>query len=235
MRAVLVANGSAQPAPTANALLDQLLGAEVVYVAGRDDRAPKILEVAARVRAAGGRPFSIPIGASTPLGALAFALAVAELVDQMPPPDVIIHSSSSGGTQAGLVAGCRLLGLPTRVIGVSADETADALHAQVRAIVSGIADIRRQDADALRKAPQSRWTIAFVGGGYGVTTEGSREAIELCARAEALFLDPTYTSKAMAALIRMSASRNSWKARRCSSGTPAGRWRCFADDRSGPE
>src|SRR5580765_2141501 len=48
MRAVLVANGSAQPAPTANALLDQLLGAEVVYVAGRDDRAPKILEVAAR-------------------------------------------------------------------------------------------------------------------------------------------------------------------------------------------
>jgi 1-aminocyclopropane-1-carboxylate deaminase/D-cysteine desulfhydrase-like pyridoxal-dependent ACC family enzyme len=201
MRAVLVANGSAQPAPTANALLDQLLGAEVVYVAGRDDRAPKILEVAARVRAAGGRPFSIPIGASTPLGALAFALAVAELVDQMPPPDVIIHSSSSGGTQAGLVAGCRLLGLPTRVIGVSADETADALHAQVRAIVSGVADIRRQDADALSKGTAIEVDDRFVGGGYGVTTEGSREAIELCARAEALFLDPTYTSKAMAALI----------------------------------
>ena len=29
----------------------------------------------------------------------------------------------------------------------------------------------------------------------------SREAIELCARTEALFLDPTYTSKAMAGLI----------------------------------
>ena len=41
----------------------------------------------------------------------------------------------------------------------------------------------------------------FVGGGYGVPTPESREAIELCARTEALFLDPTYTAKAMAGLI----------------------------------
>ena len=60
----------------------------------------------------GRKPFAIPIGASTPLGALGFVLAMAELVDQMPAPDVIVHATSSGGTQAGLVAGCRLLGLP---------------------------------------------------------------------------------------------------------------------------
>ena len=41
----------------------------------------------------------------------------------------------------------------------------------------------------------------FVGEGYGVPTPQSREAIELLARTEALFLDPTYTSKAMAGLI----------------------------------
>src|SRR5689334_16608613 len=107
MRAVLVVNGAPPDRPTANALLDALLGAEVVYVATRADRAPMMADVADRCRAAGGRPFVIPIGASTPLGALAFALAVAELVDQMPPPDAIVHATSSGGTQAGLVAGCR--------------------------------------------------------------------------------------------------------------------------------
>src|SRR5262245_35108034 len=112
MRAVLVANGAPPDRPTANALLAGLLGAEVVYVPARDARAPKMAEIADRCRAGGGRPFVIPIGASTPLGALAFALAVAELVDQMPPPDAIVHATSSGGTQAGLVAGCRLLGLP---------------------------------------------------------------------------------------------------------------------------
>jgi 1-aminocyclopropane-1-carboxylate deaminase/D-cysteine desulfhydrase-like pyridoxal-dependent ACC family enzyme len=41
----------------------------------------------------------------------------------------------------------------------------------------------------------------FVGGGYGVPTPESVEAIELLARTEALFLDPTYTAKAMAGLL----------------------------------
>src|SRR5262249_56798959 len=112
---VLVANGAPTDRPTANALLDQLLGAQIAYVESREARAPMMAEQADRCRAAGRKPFVIPIGASTPLGAVAFALAVAELVDQMPAPDVIVHSSSSGGTQAGLVVGCRLLGLSTRV------------------------------------------------------------------------------------------------------------------------
>jgi L-cysteate sulfo-lyase len=201
MRAILVANGEPQPQPTANALLDRLLAAEMVYVATREERTPKMLEVAARVRAGGGRPFTIPIGASTPLGALSFALAVAELTDQMPAPDVIIHSTSSGGTQAGLVAGCRLLRLPTRVLGVSADESANALQNEVRAIVSGIADMLRLDPSELAKGTPIEVDDRFVGGGYGVETDASREAIELAARTEALFLDPTYTAKAMAALI----------------------------------
>jgi L-cysteate sulfo-lyase len=201
MRAILVVNGEPQPQPTANALLDRLLAAEVVYVAAREERTPKMLEVAARVRARGGRPFAIPIGASTPLGALSFALAIAELTDQMPAPDVIIHSTSSGGTQAGLVAGCRLLRLPTRVLGVSADESSKALQNEVRAIVSGIADMLRLDPSELAKGTPIEVDDRFVGGGYGVETDASREAIELAARTEALFLDPTYTAKAMAALI----------------------------------
>src|SRR5256885_13677036 len=122
MHAVLVANGAPPDKPTANALLDRLLGAEIVYVASRDARAPAMDDVAERLRAEGRRPFTLPIGASTPPGALGYVLAVAELVEQIPPPDAIIHSTSSGGTQAGLRARWRFLDLQTRVTGSSADE-----------------------------------------------------------------------------------------------------------------
>jgi len=201
IRAVLVANGTPPARKTANALLDELLGAEVVYVRSREERMPKIRELAASLRAEGRRPFAIPIGASTPLGALAFALAVAELVDQMPAPDVIVHSTSSGGTQAGLVAGCRLLGLPIRVIGVSADDASSSLEAQVNAIVIGVGNLLQLDPLALAAGTAIEVDDRFVGGGYAVPSDQSREAIELMARSEAIFLDPTYTSKAMAGLI----------------------------------
>jgi 1-aminocyclopropane-1-carboxylate deaminase/D-cysteine desulfhydrase-like pyridoxal-dependent ACC family enzyme len=201
MRAILVANGTRPARRTANALLDDLLGAEVVYVESREDRAPMILEIATRLRAEGRRPFAIPIGASTPLGALAFALALAELVEQIPAPHAIVHSSSSGGTQAGLVAGARLLGLSTRIIGVSADDSSASLQSQIRAIVSGVADLLDLDPASLGRGTAIEVDDRFVGDGYGVATEESLEAIELAARTEAIFLDPTYTSKAMAALI----------------------------------
>jgi D-cysteine desulfhydrase family pyridoxal phosphate-dependent enzyme len=201
MRAVLVVNGAAPDRPTGNALLDQLLGAEMVYVGSRDARAPMIQQVAERLRAEGRRPFSIPIGASTPLGALGFVLAVAELLDEMPPPDAIVHSTSSGGTQAGLVAGCRLLGLPTRVIGISADEPAASMSAQVGAIIDGIADLLEMDAAVLTRGTAIEVDDRFVGDGYGIPTDASREAMELAARSDAIFLDPTYTAKAMAGLI----------------------------------
>jgi 1-aminocyclopropane-1-carboxylate deaminase/D-cysteine desulfhydrase-like pyridoxal-dependent ACC family enzyme len=201
MRAVLVVNGRPSSRPAANALLDALLGAEVIYVPTREDRAPKMREIAESVRSAGRRPFEIPVGASTPLGALGFVNAVAELLDQMPAPDVIVHATSSGGTQAGLVAGCRLLGLPTRILGISADDEASLLQVQVQGIVGGIAGLLDVDPGLLAQGTPIEIDDRFVGDGYGIETEPSREAIGLAARTEGIFLDPTYTGKAMAGLI----------------------------------
>ena len=197
MRAILVVNGAPPERPSANALLDALLGADIRYVASRDERATAMQAAAEEERRAGRRPYVIPIGASTPLGAAAFALAVTELLEQIPPPDAIVHASSSGGTQAGLVAGCALAGVRTRVIGISADEPQASLRATIADIIEGLA--------VLAGAPLRDLTIAvddqFVGGGYGVPTNESTAAIELLARTEAVFLDPTYTAKAMAGLI----------------------------------
>lgn len=204
MKCVLVANGTAPEKPRANALLDSLLGAEVHYVSSREERSPRMRELAERLRIEGRTPYEVPLGASTPLGAAAFAKAVGELLGQMPRgvvPDVIVHASSSGGTQAGLAAGCALHRLSTRVIGVSADDPSSSIEAEVRRIVAGLGAMLGTDGDALARSLHTQTDDCFVGEGYGVPSAASRDAQMMAARTEALFVDHTYTAKALAALI----------------------------------
>jgi len=201
MRAVLVVNGSAPERATANALLDRILGAEVMYVSDREGRAAAMRTAADALRTQGRRVFEIPIGGSTALGSLAYLHALLELLEQMPAPDVIVHATSSGGTQAGIVAACRLLGLSTRVLGIAADGPTVQIQSQVRANIDGIADLLELDHSLLQRGTAIEIDDRFFGGGYAVPTEASREAIELTARTEAIFLDPVYTGKAMAGLI----------------------------------
>jgi D-cysteine desulfhydrase len=201
MRAVIVVNGRPPEKPTANAMLDALLGADIVYVEARDGRAAAMREAADRLRASGRKVFEIPIGGSTPLGSVAYLHAVLELLKQMPAPDAIVHATSSGGTQAGLVAACRLLGLSTRVVGIAADGPTAQIHAQVRTNIEGIASLLALDHASIQRGTAIEIDDRFFGDGYGVSTEASREAIELTARTEAIFLDPVYTGKAMSGLI----------------------------------
>ena len=201
LRCVLVLSGARPDRPTGNALLDGLLGAEIHFVSSREERAPAMRAAADRLRAQGRHPFEIPLGASTPLGAMAYARAVAELAAQGPVPDVIVHATSSGGTQAGLLAGIALLGMPTRVLGISADDPSPVLAEIVAGLVSGV-DAALGGAGRLSAAtPPADVDDTFVGEGYGIPTAASRQALELAARSEALFLDPTYTAKAMAGLV----------------------------------
>jgi 1-aminocyclopropane-1-carboxylate deaminase/D-cysteine desulfhydrase-like pyridoxal-dependent ACC family enzyme len=201
MRAVLVVNGAPPARSTANALLDALLGAEVVYVESREQRGEAMHAAAERLRREGRRVFEIPIGGSTPLGALAFVHALLELLEQIAPPDAIVHATSSGGTQAGLVAACRLLGLRTRVVGIAADGPTEGIHAQVRANIDGLALLLKLDQQSVQRGTSIEIDDRFIGAGYGIPTDASREAIELAARTEVIFLDPVYTGKAMAGLI----------------------------------
>jgi len=201
MRCVLIANGARQERPTANALLDALLGADVRYVASREERNAAIDDAAAQLAREGRRPFRIPLGASTPLGALGFARAIGELLEQMPSPDVIVHSSSSGGTQAGLLAGIALHGITTRVIGVSPDDPAASIAGRVRDILQGMGPLLGVDGAALAGARPIEIDDAFIGDGYGLPSDASREAQRLAAQREAIFVDNTYTAKALAGLI----------------------------------
>jgi D-cysteine desulfhydrase family pyridoxal phosphate-dependent enzyme len=201
MRVLLVLNGTQQAVPTGNARLDRLFGAQIHFVADRADRAPAMQRLASEVEQQGGRPYVIPLGASTPLGAAGFARGVAEIATTAIKPDVIVHASSSAGTQAGLIAGCALLGLQARIIGVSADEPADRLRTRVRELIEGMAAMLGAKSSTIGLDREIEVDDAQVGNGYGVPTASSTEALELVARREGILLDPVYTAKAMAGLI----------------------------------
>ncbi|HEY7895847.1 MAG TPA: pyridoxal-phosphate dependent enzyme [Gemmatimonadaceae bacterium] len=201
MRCVLIANGTRPERPTANALLDALLGAEVRYVASREERNAALEAAADQARRDGRVPVTIPLGASTPLGAMGYVRAVGEMLAQVAPPDVIVHAGSSGGTQAGLVAGCAIHGIETRVIGVSPDDPATSIATRIRDIIVGMGPLLGVDGAVLAAARPIDVNDAFIGDGYGVPSDASREALQLAARHEAVFVDNTYTAKALAALM----------------------------------
>jgi 1-aminocyclopropane-1-carboxylate deaminase/D-cysteine desulfhydrase-like pyridoxal-dependent ACC family enzyme len=157
--------------------------------------------VAGQLRAAGRRPFIVPLGASTPTGALGFARGVGELAAAGLRPDVVVHATSSGGTQAGLVAGCALFGLHPRIVGVSADDPAAALRRTIADLLAGMSERLGAKPSSLGADRPLELDDGFVGGGYGVPTPASTEAIELVARREGIVLDAVYTAKAMAGLI----------------------------------
>jgi L-cysteate sulfo-lyase len=100
----------------------------------------------------------------------------------------VVVAVGSGGTMAGLV---RELGAD-RVFGVDVGAVADP-HAAVAALLP---------------APPSSLTIdqSQVGRGYAAFTEPVRDALKLAARTEGIFLDPTYTGRAMAGLVAGSSS-----------------------------
>jgi L-cysteate sulfo-lyase len=200
LHCTLVINGQKPDRLAANALLDELLGAEIEYIPSRVERAAASEAAMDRLRQAGRTPYFVPLGASNSLGALGFVRAVGELLEQMPAPDVIVHAASSGGTLAGLAAGCALHGVPTRVIGVSADDPAAEIKATVYHILGGVGELLSPD-EGLSTSRPFIVDDGFVGDGYGIPSDASREAQRLMARNEALFVDHTYTAKALAALI----------------------------------
>jgi 1-aminocyclopropane-1-carboxylate deaminase/D-cysteine desulfhydrase-like pyridoxal-dependent ACC family enzyme len=155
------------------------------------------------LRAAGERPYVIPTGGSVPLGAAGYVAAVDELLTQLGDvgerPSRLYVATGSMGTQAGLVVGARLFAAPFAVCGVAVEGPREELIAKGVALANATAELlevgeRFSEADIAVDS-------GFVGPGYGVATDAGREAIRLLARSEAVFLDPVYSGKAMAALI----------------------------------
>jgi len=198
----LVLGGQPPDHVTGNLLLDRLLGAEIHWTT-RENRLLRLSALADELRAEGRRPYLITYGGSDPVGATGYVLAIEELLEQTRERrlrlDAIMVASSSGGTQAGLVAGAWHLGWDVPILGISIDETADRLRAKV-------ADLATHTAAHLgwshTFAPSDIWVDdGYLGGGYGVMAALERDAILRMARTEGILLDPVYTGRALGGLL----------------------------------
>ncbi len=80
MGCVLVLDGREPDEPSANLLLDKLFGAHIVWVADRKDRESTQRETFGKLDAAGEKPYFVPYGGSSPIGAMGYTFAVEEVL-----------------------------------------------------------------------------------------------------------------------------------------------------------
>ncbi|TAK10789.1 MAG: D-cysteine desulfhydrase family protein [Anaerolineae bacterium] len=198
MDCTLVLVGKPTLSPEANTYLDMLFGAELIWVPKPERRELRLKEVFAAKHAASRKPFLIPYGGSNPTGAAAYAYAVQELAKQKVEPDWIVFATSSGGTQAGLVAGVALTEMKTKVLGISVDEKAKTLADRVATLATETVTLLGEKKRF--KSRDIRVNDDYLGAGYAEMGNREHEAIHLFARHEGLLLDPVYTGRAAAGL-----------------------------------
>lgn len=200
MECILVLTGSRPDEPSANLLLDHLFNADIVWVEDRKNRDATLLKTFETAKENNCCPYLVPYGGSSGTGAMGYTFAIQELMAQMSEmPNWIVFGTSSGGTHAGLALGSKLFGSPSKVFGVSIDESVADLKKNVPVIANLGAEklgvIERVTADDILA------TDAYCQAGYGVFGSGEREAIELFAKYEGVLLDPVYTGRAAAGMI----------------------------------
>lgn len=199
----LVLGGDKERMRGGNLVLDSLAAARLHFVAGDDWEllAETSEALADELRRAGRRPCLIPVGASTPLGAVGYAAAYLELLEQLSrsgaDADCLLVASGSGGTQAGLLAGRALAGRGPRVVGVDVAKGGGELRAGVTALAAGCLEMLGAD---IAVPAEEVILIDGAGPGYGRVFQGNRAAFHTALETAGLLLDPVYTSKALAAL-----------------------------------
>jgi len=195
----LVLTGQEPKMPAGNLFVDQLFGAEIVWTAP-EKRDQILKDVFEKAEESDQRPFLIPLGGSTPVGSAAYAIAIQELIDQLPEsPDWIVFPTGSGGTQAGMVAGKRAFGGESQILGFSVYKPANVMQPQIADLVSEVADVL---GEKMVITPEEILVNDnYLGEGYGVMGDQAREAIRIFARKEGILLDPVYTGKAAAGLL----------------------------------
>ncbi len=186
-----------------NVFLDKLFAAGIHHYPSGTDMDLAMEEMAADISAKGGKPYIIPGGGSNPVGALGYVNCALELVNQanelMLGVDHIIHATGSAGTQAGIVTGIQAMHTHIPVLGIGVNAPQDVQEERVFNLAESTADYL--GAPGIVKSSDITINCDYIGAGYGIPTEGMREALDLLARLEGILFDPVYTGKALAGMI----------------------------------
>jgi 1-aminocyclopropane-1-carboxylate deaminase/D-cysteine desulfhydrase-like pyridoxal-dependent ACC family enzyme len=213
------------PGPPGPALaLARSWGAAVRWtgVPERDSVDAGLPVAAAELAADGRRPYLMPRGGASGLGAVGYALAAFEVREQLAAHGVdsarVVVATGSGGTLAGLVAGNVLAGRPLTLVGAAvsrpADETArrvlglarECLRVLAGSGLPGVPGVERASGGGV--GPDDVLVADARGPGHGVASTEGIAAAEQAMRTEGLMVDPVYTAKALALVSRYAGDGN---------------------------
>jgi len=212
MEAVLILDGEEPEQYQGNLLLDRILGCDIRFRkitreeedAEISGKTPVTGAVVDELRAQKKTPYVASLGAANPLGNLGYITAMDELNTQLKKQGIeanyLVLGIGTGGTQAGVEIGAKLLDMDLKVIGMSASRHTREKSEELAELCNETADFL--GLDGIQFAPGD-FTVAYdyIGEGYAIPTKECIEAIRLVAQTEGVMLDPVYTGKAMAGLM----------------------------------
>ncbi|TDV60596.1 D-cysteine desulfhydrase [Pseudomonas sp. LP_7_YM] len=185
-----------------NRLLLDLFGARVELVENLDNADEQLQALAARLSTSGKKPYLVPIGGSSPIGALGYVRAGFELAEQIEQSGVqftaLVLASGSAGTHSGLALALAEALPQLPVIGVTVSRPEETQTPKVQGLAERTAQLLGEPLPAAFKV--NLWD-EYYGPRYGEPNAGTLAAIKLVASQEGLLLDPVYTGKAMAGLL----------------------------------
>ncbi len=177
-------------------------GAKIHYEIDDDTALENRLgSVVASLKDQGENVYVLHPGGSDAIGALSYVSAFEEISDFSERNGVhfshIMHSTSSAGTQAGLVVGQSIVNYDAQIIGISASRTMSEQYELVHELAQSTAQLIG------REIGPSKIIIddGFVGPGYAHASNEGEIAAQTFAELEGILLDPVYTGKAAAALL----------------------------------
>jgi len=176
-------------------------GAVVEFTGSADRRSMDLYagELAGRLRSEGRRPYVVPRGGATPIGACGFADAAVEIVSQLDGrPVSVVIPVGSGGSIAGLVAGLTsVAAVGVDVIGVSVSRPVDEIEVQIAKRASECARLIGATGSL------TSWRVVDGRGpGYGGEWPEADELAEALLRRGGFVADPVYNAKALLWLSR---------------------------------
>ena len=198
------------PPAEGNILLDRMAGADITWITPEEYKVrDEFFErEAASLKALGRKPYMIPEGASSAIGAWGYIRAVEELVNDIAnlpgganQACTIISAAGSGGTAAGLILGAKIFDLNARIVSVNVcDNREYFVNAIGNICESAIADYgieidfsRDRDIEIID---------GYVGRGYALSRPEELKLLHEVARTEGIFFDPVYTGKAFYGMVQ---------------------------------
>ncbi len=190
-----------------NVLLSHLMGADL-YIEETErpieDQGP-LEEFVSHLERQGHTPYLIPGGASEHrLGSMGYIKCAAEIAVQSSDSGLnfhyLIHCTGSSSTQAGLLAGFSVLGIKTRVIGVSDDDEIEIKKTRVRQLAN---EALQELGLSVRVVKEDVEVISSNSNAYGVPDPEIISGIRLLARKEGLIADPVYEGRAIRGLLNL--------------------------------